>query len=419
MAAIENHVPAAGPLEPKLTPQEMIARAAGMRELLLAEQAETEERTYYSETIHGALIDSGIYRLYVPRRYGGYEFDVPTFARVLIELARGCMSAGWCAGLASAHALQIASWWEEQAQREIFGDGDFRAASVAAPIGLATRSDGGWELNGRVAYCSGIPYSTHYMGQALIEGGDRMLLFVAPQSEFTMLDDWGALLGLKGSGSQTITFQAGRIPEHWALEDRLMVDFDVSGGTPGYRLHGNPLYAGRALSCFTLTLAALAVGAAYQALDEYRRLLETKLTPRAPMGPRRDDPDHQRWFGSALAKVATAEAAVLSCADQHMEACRLNAEEGVPYGYGEDMRLGCIAREVMIQIWEVMQGEIFRTAGSSAGARGERMERVYRDLTIVNSHRNTLLRDWAFGELAREQLGLPRVGLGNVQKPRA
>ena len=66
--------------------------------------------------------------------------------RMTHELARGCVSTGWCVSLASAHALQIASWWGEQAQAEIFGDGDFRCASVAAPIGTATRVDGGWEL---------------------------------------------------------------------------------------------------------------------------------------------------------------------------------------------------------------------------------------------------------------------------------
>ena len=148
-------------------------------------------------------------------------------------------------------------------------------------------------------------------------------------------------------------------------------------------------------------------------------MLETKMTSLPPIQPRRLDPDHQRWYGSAYAKVATAEAALMNCADQHMEACRRAVEEGVPYTYGEDMRLGCIAREIMISTWEVVQGEIFRTAGSSAGARGERLERVYRDLSIVNSHRNTLLRDWAFGELARELLGLPREGRGNVQQPRA
>ena len=401
----------------------MVARASALRPKLLAQQAETEARTYYSEELHRDFDRAGFYRLYVPHRYGGYAFDVPTYMAVARELARGCMSAGWCAALASAHALQVASWFEERAQSEIFGDGDFRAAAVAAPIGLATRTDDGWELTGKVSYCSGIPYSTHYLGQAVIAGAggeptERMLLFVAPKSEFTILDDWGDLLGLRGSGSQSITFDRARIPAHWALEDTLMVDANVSAGTPGLRLHGNPMYGGRALACFTMTLAALMVGAAYQALDEYERLLDSKLTPLPPIQPRRSDHDYQRWFGSALAKVATAEAALLSCAEQHMEICRRAADDGIPYTYGEDMRLGCIAREVMIQTWEIVQSELFRTAGSSAGARGERLERVYRDMSIGNSHRNTLLREWAFGELAREHLGLPRVGRGNVQQPR-
>jgi 3-hydroxy-9,10-secoandrosta-1,3,5(10)-triene-9,17-dione monooxygenase len=413
---------AQGPPEPDLTPAELIARAIALRPKLIAAQAETEERTYYSEEMHQELIDSGFYRLYIPRRYGGYEFDAPTYMRVVIELSRGCVSTGWCASLAAAHALQIASWWEEPAQAEIFGDGDFRAASVAAPIGPARRGAEEWELNGKVSYCSGIPYSTHYMGQAVIAGDDgnltdKMLLFVAPRSEFTVLDDWGDLLGLKGSGSQSITFENGTIPKHWALENTLMVDYDVSNGTPGLRLHGNPLYGGRALACFTMTLGAIMVGAAYQALDEYELLLDSKLTHLPPMQPRRFDPDFQRWFGSALAKIATAEAALLSCADQHMELCT-RAAQGAPYSYGDDMRLGCIAREVMIQTWEIMQGEIFRTAGSSAGARGQRLERIYRDMSIGNSHRNTMLREWAFGELAREHLGLPRLGPGNVQPVR-
>ena len=418
--AVTVRAPSAGqagrpsPPEPGPTPQELVARAIALRPKLIAQQAETEERTYYSEELHRDFLDAGFYRLYVPRRYGGYELDVPTYLRVVLELSRGCVSTGWCCGLASAHALQIASWFEEKAQAEIFGDGDFRAASVAMPIGPAVRTDDCWELSGKVSYCSGIPYSTHYLGQALIAGPDgapteRPLLFVAPRSEFTILDDWGALLGLKGSGSQSIVFDRGRIPAHWALEGAYMVDFDVSAGTPGLRLHGNPMYGGRALACFTMTLAAVMVGGAYQALDEYELLLDSRLTAIPPLQPRRHDADYQRWFGSALAKVATAEAALFNCADQHMEACRRAAEDGIPYTYGEDMRLGCIAREVMVQSWEVMQGEIFRTAGSSAGARGERMERIYRDLSIGNSHRNTLLRDWAFGELAREHLGLPRL----------
>ena len=415
-------VPPFDPPEPELTPQQMIDRAIALRPLLKRTQGETEQRTYIVDEVHQACLDAGFYRLYVPRRYGGYEFDPATFMRVVLELARGDVSGAWCIALAAAHALQIASWWPREAQDEIFSGGDFRAASVAAPIGPAVRQGEAWELNGKVAYCSGIPISTHYMGQALIDEGngrpsDRMLLFVAERDDFEILDDWGALMGMKGTGSNAIVFDNARIPAHWVIEDALMVDFDVSGGTPGLELHGNPMYAGRALCCFTMTLTAVAVGAAYQALDEYEQMLHNKLTPLPPMVPRLTDETFHRWFGSALAKIQTAEAALWGAAEQHREACRRAAEDGIEYTYGEDQRIGCIAREAVIQVWEVVQSELFRTAGSSAATDGTPFERVFRDMAMLNSHRNTVLREWAFGELAREHLGLPRAGIGNVQRP--
>ena len=110
----------------------------------------------------------------------------------------------------------------------------------------------------------------------------------------------------------------------------------------------------------------------------------------------------------------------MNAAEQHMALCRRFVDEGIPYSYGDDQRVGCIAREVMIQAWETMQSDLFRTAGSSAAGRGERIERIYRDMSIGNSHRNTLLRDWAFREIARDKLGLPRdFEQANVQQPRS
>ncbi len=407
--------------EPGLTPKQLIARAAALRPLLVDEQAETERRTRPSDEIHRACVEAGIYRLYQPRRYGGYEFDALTYMRVLIELGRGDMSAAWCIALAAAHALQVASWWPQRAQDEIFGDGDFRCAAVAAPV-VADLIGDEWELSGRVAYCSGIPFSTHFMGQALITEADgrpheRMLLFVAPRSEFEILDDWGGLMGLKGSGSNTVVFDHNRVPAYWVIEDALMVDFNVDEPPPGVALHGNPMYGGRAMGCFTLTLTALAVGAAYHALDEYEAMLRTKMTQLPPYLPRIGDQTYQRWFGSALVKIATAEAALINATEQHMEACQRAAEEHVPYTYGDDMRIASIAREAIIQLWNVVQGEIFHTAGSSAGVSGSSFERIYRDMAMLGSHRNTALREWGFGELARAYLGLPRLGVGNVQTP--
>lgn len=422
MSAPTHVATALAPPEPGLTPRQLISRAAGLRPLLIAEQDESARLARPSPAVHQACVDAGIYRLYVPRRYGGYEFDPVTYARVCIELARGDMSAAWGVMLAAAHALQVGGWFPERAQAEIFGDGDFRCASVAAPA-LGRQVSDGWELSGKVAYASGIPLSTHYLGQFAVADADgrpteRMLMFVAEDSQYEILDDWGRLMGLKGTGSNSIAFDGARIPAHRTIEG-LMVDYEVSDPIPpGVALHGNPMYGGRAMGPFTLTLTALGVGAAHQALDIYEQLLDEKLTPLPPYVPRRGDQSFQLWFGQALARIATAEAAVISAAEQHMEHCRLLVEEGVPFTYGDDWRISAIGREAFVQVYEVVQ-ELFRTAGSSVATDGSRLQRVMGDMAILHSHRNMLLREFAYGEVAREYLGLPRNrAVQNVQNPR-
>jgi 3-hydroxy-9,10-secoandrosta-1,3,5(10)-triene-9,17-dione monooxygenase len=407
------------PPEPDLTPEEMVARAVALRPALVADQEATEQRTYYSQEMHEAFLTAGFYHLYVPRRYGGYEFDVPTYVRVVQEIARGCVSTAWCMGLAMNHALMVGSWWPQEAQDEIFAGRDFRCSSVAAPVGRAARTDDGWEINGQVAFASGTPYATFYMGQAMLPPGPQagpgdpppQLLFVAPRAEWEMLDDWGDMLGLKGSGSHSIRFAGTRIPQSWGFEGS-MLDVDVAGGTPGSRLHGNPMYSGRAVAVFTISLAAVSVGAAYNALDEYERLMRSKATPLPPFIPRVKDRDFQRWYGRALTHIATAEAALHAVADRHMEACRRNVEDAVEYTFGHDMLLGGIAREVMLMCWRVIDDDLWQTVGASVARDGERTARVFRDMAVAAAHRNLQLRDMFYGDIGRAALGEPRVIAG-------
>ena len=185
------------------TEEQLVARAIALRPALIAGQEETERRTYYSQAMHEEFLEAGFYDLYVPRRYGGLELGVPAYVHVIQEVARGCVSTAWCLGLAMNHALMVGSWWPQEAQDEIFANGDFRAGSVAAPVGTAERTDGGWEINGQVAFASGAPYSTYYMGQAMLPNPDGdepppTLLFVAPREQWEMLDDWGDMLGTEG-----------------------------------------------------------------------------------------------------------------------------------------------------------------------------------------------------------------------------
>jgi 3-hydroxy-9,10-secoandrosta-1,3,5(10)-triene-9,17-dione monooxygenase len=395
------------------TADELVARAAALRPRLLELQAETEARAMYPPEIHEAFHEAGFYRLFLPRRYGGLEVDLPTFSRIITEVARGCPSSAWCLCLGSGHTLQVASWFGQEAQDELFREPHFVAAAVAAPVGVARPRDGGWALEGTHRYCSGVPFSTHYMGQTLAAGPDPegppgpMLLFVAPRSEWTMLDDWGDTLGLKGSGSHSLTFHDDAwVPDRFVLENTMMIDVNVDGGTPGSRLHGNHVYAGRALGFFALEMGAMVVGMAQGGLDELEASLRTRKTQRPPIVPRYLDPDYQRWFGTALGRVEAAAALQLQTAEEWMEVCRRSVEEGVPFSRQEDLRLNIMAREVLRLAWDTMQELIFKIGGSSLARNGERMERIWRDMSMTWSHFHSILGDWAARELAREYFGV-------------
>jgi 3-hydroxy-9,10-secoandrosta-1,3,5(10)-triene-9,17-dione monooxygenase len=389
----------------------LVERAIALRPTLAERAAETEQLTYYSEETHREFLDAGFYRMLVPKRFGGLELDLPVFLRVILELAAGDMSAAWCLCLASGHALNVATLFDEQAQVDLFGDGDFRAPAVAAPAGQATRTGDGWELSGTWAYCSGAPYGTHYVGQtfeAPAEPGrppGQILLFAVPRSRWTMLDDWGDSLGLRGSGSHSIRIERARLPAHHVLENQWLVDTDTLGA-PGPRIHRNPLYAGRTLSVFQVELAAMATGAVEGALDEYERLLRSRKTQRPPIVDRYLDPDYQRWFGNAIGRVAAAEALVVQVGNRWLELGRRVVEEGRPFTREDDLRLNIVAREALNLAWTAMQEDLFRTAGSSAARNGERLERIFRDVAMDWGHFGNIVRDWAARELARERLGL-------------
>jgi 3-hydroxy-9,10-secoandrosta-1,3,5(10)-triene-9,17-dione monooxygenase len=174
------------------------------------------------------------------------------------------------------------------------------------------------------------------------------------------------------------------------------------------------MYGGRGLTIFTLTLAGVVVGGGYNALDEYAEWVKTKQTYLPPFQPRIDDPDFQRWYGAAFVKVQTAEAAMLRCAEEHMELCRAAAAGERVYTFAEDARLAAIAREAIVQVWEAVEEHLHRTIGSSAAKAAQRFERVFRDLAMTAGHRNTSFRDSFWRQVGAMQLGLHVPGPGGT-----
>ena len=392
--------------------EEALAFARELRPRLVAEQAATEERTYPSQEIHLEFAGAGFYNLLRPKTFGGYEFTLPEFMAVMREVARGCMSTAWCLTLASGHNLQIASWWPEEVQREVFaGDGHVAAPAVGAPGGKMRKVDGGWIVDGTHKYSSGIPYATHFIGHQFSDTGKPgppgpMNIFMARRDQLEILDDWGGTLGLKGSGSQSVCFEEVFIEDAWVLENRRQFDFDVSGGTAGLELHGTPMYGGRALGFFCNELAHLTIGGAWSALDEYEEQLVTRTTFRPPPKPRVHDGDYQRWYAQSKVRLTAAEAITTRASQLFMDYCEEAAAGGGAYTLERDQFINQLSREALTMAWKTVEDPLLKTIGSSATVNGSRMERIWRDLTMAWGHVNTILGDQIAREYTEARFGV-------------
>jgi 3-hydroxy-9,10-secoandrosta-1,3,5(10)-triene-9,17-dione monooxygenase len=375
------------PPEPGLTIDELIRRAVAMRDEIRSEAPENEARGGYSPERHKAFTEAGFYRMLQPRRYGGYEMPLDDFFRVVLEVSRADPSTGWSLCLASAHVFQLAAFFGATAQDELFpDDGHVVIPSRNIPRGTVTPTDGGWILDGTWDYASGSTYATTMMGVALDPDGGKQI-FALPFDQCEQLDDWGdgRTLGLGGTGSNSVRIDRVFVPSH-RVQPYVWKDYEIPPeGTPGYRIHGNPIYLARTLTLFWGELSAIMIGAARGMLDEYERLIRERPTSFPPPMPRIESPDYLRWFGEALAMIDTAEHALLGAASEYVDRCRRWADTGEPFEVIHDARL----RDVVTYAAKISQQAVslmFETGGSSAAATGSTLLRYYRDASMFRTH---------------------------------
>jgi 3-hydroxy-9,10-secoandrosta-1,3,5(10)-triene-9,17-dione monooxygenase len=403
------------PVKASLTAERLVEAAEALVPRLRDEQARTEERGCYSRDMHERFLEAGFSRILQPQRFDGFELDIPTFVRVMVTIASGCPSTGWCLGLACSHAYIIASWFSEAAQAAVFGpDGEFRCPHSVAPGGLAERVGEGWRVSGRWRYCSGIPYATHFMGTAMVRhasGRSVPYAVVVPRDQVTVLADWhgDAVLGMRGSGSNTVVIDETCIPESFAVP----FDWDSRGVAPGVEVHENPMYVGLRHAFYHATLVVPIVGAAKAALDEFDTLMRTRKTTLPPFGEtapvdRWRSSDSQRDYGVAVGLVDAAEELLYAAADRFMRLTRMRHQEGEAYTLEDDARIYAILQHA----GDLAAGAVehmFYAGGSSAARRDERLQRYFRDVAMYRGHLSAHRLDLA-GDFGRLHLGVEGPG---------
>jgi 3-hydroxy-9,10-secoandrosta-1,3,5(10)-triene-9,17-dione monooxygenase len=390
------------PPEPELTPAELLARAEALRPVLHERQVATENAGRLLDETQAAFVDAGFYRTIQPRRFGGYEFGLRDFVRVMSEISRGCPSSGWTLALTAGHPHLLAHF-SEQAQAEVYGqDGDVRVPGRPVQAGEAVPSDGGYVVAGTWDYASGCDHATHFMGSAIVRGSDppHLLWLLLDRADWSIVDNWD-VIGLRGTGSKRVVCENVFVPEH-----RTITAVGTTNETwPGWRTHENPLYAGGLFSLLFFELTAIAVGVARGAIDVYEDVLRTKALDIPPFVLRGSVDEYQHHLGQAIALVDVAEAAMLEGVDRYVAKAERAFAAGRPDDEAdEETRRLILLEQQCIRLAGEAVDLLFRTGGTSGARVGSPMAHAMLALTVLKTHMG-LQWDRTMTNLGRQRLG--------------
>ena len=253
----------------------LVAHAEALVPDLRARAAEAEATRTIPEATIRAFHETGLFRALQPASWGGSELDFGMFVEVGAILARGCASSAWVwANLVSHHWML--AWWPEAGQRELWqADPDILIGSAFVfPCGRATATDGGYRLQGRWPFSSGINHCTWLMVGAQVaqeKGPPELRMFLVPPADYEVIDTW-QVTGLRGTGSHDVAIKQAIVPEHRTVA----VAGTRDASSPGCAINRAPVFQLPMFAIFPYAISGVVLGIAEGAVAQYTEALKTK-----------------------------------------------------------------------------------------------------------------------------------------------
>lgn len=199
---------------------DLLASAVAIKPVLARNAAEAETLRRLPPESFDALRDAGLFRLTVPRRFGGHEAPFATFYEATAAVAGACGSSGWVVSLINI-CNWLASLYCEQAQQEVFGaDPDARVCGVLAPTAETRRSDGGLVVSGTWPYASGCLHASWaVLGVPVVNDAGEVVdqgLALVPLKDLEVQDTWFTT-GMRGTGSNTLLARDVFVADHMIM----------------------------------------------------------------------------------------------------------------------------------------------------------------------------------------------------------
>src|SRR5688500_7150425 len=243
----------------------LLERAAANRPVLERNAEQTDALRRLPDENVRLLTEGGLCRLMVPQRFGGYQTSIRTYIEVMAELGRGCGSTAWVASLVNVCAW-LTGLFPERAQQDVWGPNpDAWVAGSLAPNGQAVPVDGGWRVTGRWPWASGCLHAQWVAcGIHMNDEQGTMTnlgLSLMPIAEVAIEDTW-FMVGMKGTGSNTIVASDVFVPEH-----RFLPYPPAFAGQYRTEYRDEAVYRAALVPVTVLILAGSQLGVARAALD--------------------------------------------------------------------------------------------------------------------------------------------------------
>jgi hypothetical protein len=205
-----------------LAAQSLLRTIQELRPTITARASEIEMSRRIPSDIVEALKRAGIFRMFVPRSYGGLELDLPAGLEILVELAKIDSSVGWNA-MTSSNGSLFSPFLPKQTYEHIYQNGpDVIFACATQPVGIAEEAGAGERVvNGRWPFASGCQYADWIAGFCVSDSDGKSLLSEAgrpqiqaawlPAHEWKIEDTWHAA-GLRGTGSHHVVLKNKLVP---------------------------------------------------------------------------------------------------------------------------------------------------------------------------------------------------------------
>lgn len=358
--------------------EEIVNRVSQLTPLIREKAAWIDDNRRIHEEVIEALTDAGVLKMRVPVRYGGYESDMSTVVNVLTELGRGDGSTSWTVAVWAISAWMV-GLFPDEVQDEVFSTPNVRISGILSPGAVAMPTDGGYVLNGKWSFNTGVQQSTWNTNAAVIPGPDgshEPVMTLIPISDLKIVDDWYTS-GLRGSGSVTTVAENVFIPS-----ERVLPMGPVLQGQHRSKLNADSsVYKALFMPTACSTVSGPALGLAMAAKDAFLERLPGRKITYTSYDNQSEAPVTHIEIANAISKIDETGFHV------HRAASMIDAKAaaGEPWTLEErarirlDLGAACQRAKEAVDI-------VSMASGGSSVYRDVPIQRIERDVRTLNLH---------------------------------